>query len=81
MIGKHLIFEAAKRIAQNPEVQRRATELAFEAYQRARPTLENAGKQVAESMREALTEHDPRKEPVAFAKAFRRHLLPPKSEG
>lgn len=77
MIGKRLFWEAARRIIQNPEVQQRATDMASEVYVRAKPTLENAGRQISESMRDAAAEHDPLKDPVGFVKSLKNKALPP----
>lgn len=81
MIGKRLIWEAARRIAQNPEVQEKAATIAAEIYVRAKPTLENAGKQISESAKDAAQEHDPLKDPVGFVKSLRNKALPDDRDG
>jgi len=77
MFGKSLLWEAARRIVQNPEVQQRATDIASEAYVRAKPKLENAGRQISESMRDAAAEHDPLQDPFGFVKSLKNKALPP----
>tara|TARA_R110002012_G_scaffold32055_2_gene95234 strand:- start:3465 stop:3710 length:246 start_codon:yes stop_codon:yes gene_type:complete len=81
MIGKGLLWAAARRIMQNPEVQQRATDIAAEAYTRAKPTLENAGRQISESMRDAAAEHDPMQDPIGFVKSLKKKALPPQGRG
>lgn len=77
MIGKGLLWEAARRLVQNPEVQQRATDIAAEVYTRAKPKLDNAGRQISESMRDAAAEHDPLQDPVGFVKSLKGKALPP----
>lgn len=77
MFGKSLLWEAARRIVQNPEVQQRATDMASEAYVRAKPKLENAGRQISESMKDAAAEHDPLHDPIGFVKSLKNKALPP----
>ncbi|WP_193171039.1 hypothetical protein [Nisaea nitritireducens] len=77
MIGKGLLWAAARRIVQNPEVQQRATDIAAEVYTRAKPKLDNAGRQISESMRDAAAEHDPIQDPVGFVKSLKNKALPP----
>ncbi|MEO9899266.1 MULTISPECIES: hypothetical protein [Alphaproteobacteria] len=79
MFGKSLLWEAARRIVQNPEVQQRATDIAAEVYVRAKPKLENAGRQISESVRDAAGEHDPLQDPVGFVKTLKKRALPPES--
>lgn len=81
MIVRRLVWEAAKRLAQNPEVQARATEIATDVVARTRPKLENAGRHVSESLRETLAEVDPRDRPGEFAKRLKQRLLPPEPGG
>ena len=76
MVIKSLLWQAARRVAQNPEVQRKAAEVASSAWEKARPKVENAGRHVAETLRETADEVDVKKSPVTFAKAFRNRLLP-----
>ena len=81
MFGKSLLWEAARRIAQNPEIQQRATYIAAQAYIRAKPKLDNAGRQISESMRDAAADHDPLKDPLGFVKALKNKALPPENKG
>ncbi len=76
MVIKSLLWHAARRVAQNPDVQRKAAEVASAAWNKARPKVENAGRHVAESLRETVDEVDVKKEPVTFAKNLRNRLLP-----
>lgn len=77
MVLRRLLFEAARRVAQNPEVQQKAAEIASTAYGKARPKLENAGRQISESARAAAQEHDPVSDPVGFIKSLKNKALPP----
>lgn len=76
MIVKQLFWQAARTIAQNPEVQERAVKIATEAYQTIKPTVENAGRHVVETMHETADEVDLKAHPVEFAQRFRKKLLP-----
>lgn len=78
MVVRRLLWEAVRRVAQNPEVQQKAADVAAEVYVKARPKLENAGRQISESARDAAREHDPLKDPIGFAKSMKNKALPPK---
>jgi hypothetical protein len=77
MIVRRLLWEAGKRLAQNPEVRARATEIATDVADRARPKLESAGRHVSEIWRETTAEIDPRENPREFARRLKQRLLPP----
>lgn len=90
MIARRLLMAAAKRLAENPEVRRKAGEVAETAYQtakpkvedayrRTRPKVENAGRHVAESWQETKGEGEFLDDPIGFAKRFRNRLLPPEN--
>lgn len=75
-----LLGHAVRRAAQDPRVRAKATELAGEAYRRAKPTLENAGRHVVETARETAGEVKPAEKPLEYAKRFRDRLLPPEDK-
>ncbi|WP_193181505.1 hypothetical protein [Nisaea sediminum] len=77
MVVRRLFWEAARRVAQNPEVQQKAADMAAQVYLKARPKLENAGRHLSESARDAATEHDPLKDPLGFAKSLKKKAFPP----
>ena len=79
MLAKRLMIEAARRMAQNPEVRRIASEAAEAAYRKAAPKVGNAGRHVAETFRETSADGSPLADPVGFAKRFRQRLMPPES--
>ena len=76
MVVRRLLWEAARRVAQNPGIQQKAADVAAEAYLRARPKLENAGRHLSDSAREAAAEHDPLKDPLGFAKSLKKRAFP-----
>lgn len=76
MVVRRLFWEAARRIAQNPEVQQKAADIAADVYVRTRPKLENAGRHLSDSAREAAAEHDPLKNPLGFAKSLKNKAFP-----
>jgi len=75
-----MLAEAARRAAQDPRVRREAARIAGEAYGKVRPTLENAGRHVVESVRETASEVRPADDPLGFARRFRDRLLPPEDD-
>ena len=77
MLARRLLLEAARRLAENPEVRRKATDVAATAYRKGAPKVENAGRHVAETFRETASEVSVLDDPVRFAKRFRNRLLPP----
>lgn len=77
MIVRRLLMEAARRLAQNPEVRQKATDAAGTAYRAAAPKVENAGRHISESFRETTGEGSVMDDPVGFAKRFKKRLLPP----
>jgi alkylation response protein AidB-like acyl-CoA dehydrogenase len=79
MIVRRLFLEAARRIAQNPEVQHKAADMAAQVYVKARPKLENAGRHLSESARDAAAEHDPLKDPLGFARSLKKRAFPPEN--
>ncbi|MBT5263309.1 MAG: hypothetical protein HOL85_00640 [Rhodospirillaceae bacterium] len=80
VIARRLFMEAARRLAGDPRVQRKAAELAEKAYSHAQPTLSNASTHVSESMRETLAEVDPLEEPGRFLKNLKSRMLPPEDD-
>jgi hypothetical protein len=77
MLVRKLLFEAARRLAQNPEIRQKATDAASTAYRHAAPKVENAGRHISESFRETAGEGSVLDDPVGFAKRFKKRLLPP----
>ncbi len=77
MVIRKLLFEAARRLAQNPEVRQKVGEVADNAYQKAAPKVENAGRHISESFKEAASEGGIVDDPLDFAKRFKNKLLPP----
>lgn len=74
---RRLLMEGARRAASDPEIRRRAAQVAGEAYGKVRPKLENAGRHLAETARETAGEVKPGDDPIGFARRFRQRLLPP----
>ena len=74
---RRLLIEAGRRAAQNPELRRGAARIAGEVYGAVAPKIENAGRHVVETAREASTEVRPGEDPLGFARRFRDRLLPP----
>ena len=72
-----LVAEAARRAAQDPRVRAKAAEVAGEAARRARPKIENAGRHIIETAREASTDGHFTDDPLGYARRFRDKLLPP----
>ena len=77
MIGRRLLFMAARRLAEDPKVRRKAAETAETAWSKTAPKVENAGRHVAETFRDTRAEVDLLDDPLNFARRFRRKLLPP----
>ncbi|NQW10449.1 MAG: hypothetical protein HQ481_11285 [Alphaproteobacteria bacterium] len=76
LLGRFL-GQAVRRAAQDPRIRAKATELAGEAYRRAKPAIENAGRHVVETARETAAEVRPGDNPLEYAKRFHERLLPP----
>ncbi len=77
MVLRRLLFEAARRLAENPEVRRKAADTVETAYRKAAPKVENAGRHVAETLKETAAEGSALDDPVGFARRFGKRLLPP----
>ena len=77
MIIRKLLFHAARRLAQNPEIRQKVGEAADNAYQKAAPKVENAGRHISESFKETTREGGIVDDPLGFAKRFKNKLLPP----
>lgn len=75
-----LMTEAARRAAQDPRVRAKATEIASEAARRARPTIENAGRHIVETARDASADGSFSDDPLGYARRFRDKLLPPEDD-
>ena len=69
LLGRFL-GHAVRRAAQDPRVRAKATELAGEAYRRAKPTIENASRHLVESARETAQDVKPTENPLEYAKRF-----------
>ena len=77
MFMRRLVLGAARRLAADPEIRRKAAVVAGTAYRKAAPKLENAGRHVAESLKETTAEGSALDDPLGFAKRFHKRLLPP----
>ncbi|MBO6561294.1 MAG: hypothetical protein JJ959_12195 [Nisaea sp.] len=53
--------------------------MAAQVYVKARPKLENAGRHLSESARDAAAEHDPLKDPLGFARSLKKRAFPPEN--
>lgn len=74
---RRLLTEAGRRAAQNPELRRAAARAAGEVYGKVAPKVENAGRHVVETAREASSEGGFTDDPLGYARRFRDRLLPP----
>jgi hypothetical protein len=75
-----MLAEAARRVAQDPQIRAKATEVAEEAVRVARPKVENASRHIIETARETSVDGSFTDDPIGYAKRFRNRLLPPEDE-
>ncbi|MEE8272990.1 MAG: hypothetical protein V3R98_14875 [Alphaproteobacteria bacterium] len=67
---RHLLWTAVRRLAADPRLQRKAAEAATEAYDKARPKIDAAAREIRDIMRET----PPLKDPKGFARKLKERL-------